>query len=144
MWKNYSFNKVYALILCMVIMIAMTSGGCSFKDTSVKKVADLEYTVVEDEDVPKELKKIIDEKKENPLRLTYSTKDYMYIVAGYGIQTTSGYSIRLNELYLGENAIYVDTNLIGPSKNETVSETPTTPYIVIKIEKRDEAVVFNV
>ena len=146
MWKK-SINRirnVYKIYLLIAAAMILMLSGCSFSNTSVKKVADLDYTVVEDEDVPKELKKIIDDKKENSLRLTYSTKDYMYIVAGYGVQPTSGYSIRLNEIYLGENAIYVDTNLIGPSKSETVSENPTTPYIVIKIEKRDEAVVFNV
>ena len=136
-------KKVLTLFLFLTLFIG-TLCACSIKDTSSKKVQDLDYTVVEDEDVPKELKKIIDSKKESVLRLTYTTKDYLYIVAGYGTQPTSGYSIRLNSIYLGENAIYVDTNLIGPSKSENVSQNPTMPYIVIKIEKRDETVVFNV
>ena len=130
------------MIIIAVITIILIS--CKITGTSSKKVSDLDYTVVEDQDVPTELMKIIDEKKQNSLRLTYSTKDYIYIVAGYGSQPTSGYSIRLNEVYLGQNAIYIDTNLIGPSKGEEVNENATYPYIVIKIEKRDDPVVFNI
>ena len=76
--------------------------------------------------------------------MTYTTKDYTYLVAGYGTQPTSGYSISVDDVYLGENAIYVNVNLLGPEKDEQVTETATTPYIVIKIEKREESVIFNV
>ena len=76
--------------------------------------------------------------------MTYTTKDYTYIVVGYGTQETSGYSIKVNDLYLGKNAIYVDVSLMGPAADETVSETKTMPYIVLKIEKRDETVIFRI
>jgi len=133
-----------AIILIIIVALAVILISCKITGTSSTKVADLDYTVVEDQDVPTELMKIIDEKKQNSLRLTYSTKDYIYIVAGYGTQLTSGYSIRLNEVYLGQNAIYVDTNLVGPTKSEEVNKAETYPYIVIKIEKRDDPVVFNI
>ena len=103
----------------------------------------MDYTVVESVDVPVELQKLIDEKKANTLRLTFTTKDYTYIVAGYGTQQTSGYSIRVNDVYLGNNAVYAEFTLIGPAASESVTEVKTTPYIVLKIEKRDESVVFN-
>ena len=139
--KIVLYGAIVFIIIAIAIIILIS---CKITGTSSKKVSDLDYTVVEDQDVPPELMKIIDEKKENSLRLTYSTKDYIYIVAGYGTQHTSGYSIRLNEIYLGQNAIYVDTNLIGPTKSEEVNKTETYPYIVIKIEKRDDPVVFNI
>ena len=44
----------------------------------------------------------------------------------------------------GKNAIYVDVSLIGPAAGEQVNEMPTTPYIVIKIEKREEPVIFKI
>ena len=111
-------------------MLGMT--GCSLRETSPKRVAEIPYTVVEEADVPKELLEIIDSRKQNKLRLTYATKDYLYIVAGFGEQKTSGYSIRLNDIYLGENAIYMDINLLGPAKSENISQTVTYPYIVVK------------
>lgn len=140
-------NKKWLVLTAILVVIAaaiLIVISCKITGTSSKKVADLDYTVVEDQDVPAELMKIIKDKKQNALRLTYSTKDYIYIVAGYGAQPTSGYSIRMNQIYLGENAIYLDTNLIGPAKGEEVNEKESFPYIVIKIEKRDEPVVFNI
>jgi len=144
MQRNKKVMLYGAMILIIIAVITIILISCKITGTSSKKVSDLDYTVVEDQDVPTELMKIIDEKKQNSLRLTYSTKDYIYIVAGYGTQSSSGYSIRLNEVYLGQNAIYIDTNLIGPSKGEEVNENATYPYIVIKIEKRDDPVVFNI
>ena len=144
MQRNKKIMLYAAIILIIIVALAVILISCKITGTSSTKVADLDYTVVEDQDVPTELMKIIDEKKENSLRLTYSTKDYIYIVAGYGTQHTSGYSIRLNEIYLGQNAIYVDTNLVGPTKSEEVNKAETYPYIVIKIEKRDDPVVFNI
>ena len=144
MQRNKKVMLYAAIILIIIVALAVILISCKITGTSSTKVADLDYTVVEDQDVPTELMKIINEKKQNSLRLTYSTKDYIYIVAGYGTQLTSGYSIRLNEVYLGQNAIYVDTNLVGPTKSEEVNKAETYPYIVIKIEKRDDPVVFNI
>lgn len=124
-------------------MVLGMLAGCGFSKTSPKMVEKLDYTVVEDEDVPKELLEMIDAKKENQLKLTYATNEYLYIVAGYGTQETSGYSIRLDKLYMGENAIYIKTSLIGPQKNENVTKIKTFPYIVVKIEHREEPVIFE-
>lgn len=145
--KNRGYNgtlvvKVLAIIL--IIVAAYFMAGCSATDMGSNKVSELDYTVVEDADLPVELKKLIDEKKENTLRMTYTTKDYTYMVVGYGAQETSGYSIRVNDVYLGENSVCMDVSLIGPAADEPVSETKTTPYIVVKIEKREEPVMFKI
>ena len=144
MQRNKKIVLYGVIILFIIAVVTIIIISCKITGTSSKKVEDLDYTVVEDQDVPTELMKIINEKMKNNLRLTYSTKDYIYIVAGYGTQSTSGYSIKVNEVYLGQNAIYIDTNLIGPSKGEEVDKNETYPYIVIKVEKRDEPVVFNI
>lgn len=134
---------VCAIGICMCLVVAEILSGCSSQQIGSDKKESLDYTVVESVDVPVELQKLIDEKKANTLRLTFTTKDYTYIVAGYGTQQTSGYSIRVNDVYLGNNAVYADFTLIGPAASESVTEVKTTPYIVLKIEKRDESVVFN-
>lgn len=134
---------ICASMLFLVILGAVPLTACSVTSRDSDKEASLDYTVVESEDVPVELQKLIDEKKASTLRLTFTTKDYTYIVAGYGTQKTSGYSIRVNDVYLGSNAVYADFTLLGPTASEAVTEIKTTPYIVIKIEKREESVVFN-
>jgi hypothetical protein len=132
-----------ALLLTITITAMLGLIGCKAENTDIKKLEDLEFTVVEDADIPGELKEIIDEKKEEPFKLSYSNKDYLYIVVGYGKQNSGGYSISVDELYLTSNAIYIDTNLIGPSQEDMVSQGVTYPYVVVKLEFRDERVVFE-
>ena len=62
---------------------------------------------------------------------------------GYGTQQTNGYSISVEELYETRNAIYINTNLLGPAKGEAVSEVESYPYIVVKIDYLDKSVVFE-
>jgi hypothetical protein len=140
---EFLFVKAKFIALIILTAFIVTLSGCNAFDSSSSKVSELDYTVVEDRDLPTELKKLIDSKKENTIRLTYTTKDYIYLVAGYGQQPTSGYSIRVNDVYLGTDAIYVDVDLIGPESGEQVTELPTAPVIVLKMEKRDEPVVFQ-
>lgn len=127
----------YALLLCFAL------SACKSNQGEENKIKDLEFTVVEDADLPEKLAKIIEEKKVNPFKLTYSNEDYLYIVQGFGGQKSGGYSISVNDLYLTENAIHVKTNLIGPNKDEPVSPNITYPYVVIKTEFLDKSVVFK-
>lgn len=142
-WRGTARMVVTAVLAVLLSVWIVPLSGCSMIRKDSDKVSELDYTVVEDQDLPIELKKLIDSKKSNTIRLTYATKDYTYIVVGYGTQPTSGYSIRVNDIYIGTNAIYVDVDLLGPESGEQVTELPTTPYIVLKIEKREESVVFR-
>lgn len=130
-------------LLLIIVVTAISTAGCKTVNTDTKKQKDLEFTVVEDADIPGELKEIIDEKKESPFKLSYSNKDYLYIVVGYGKQNSGGYSISVDQLYSTSNAIYIDTNLIGPSKDDLVSQGVTYPYVVVKLEFLDKNVVFE-
>ncbi len=131
----------YAAILsCCLVVLA---GGCKAQNTSPKKVRDLDFTVVEEKDVPQELKNAMDEKAQKPYKLTYTDDQFLYIAVGYGEQRTGGYSITVDNLYLTKNAVYIGTNLIGPGKDEMVSQAVTYPYIVVKTEALDVSVVFE-
>ncbi len=137
-------KRARTVILILTVIIAVLSfTGCKAENTDVKKLKDLDFTVVEDADVPGELKEIIDEKKEEPFRLSYSNKDNLYIVVGYGKQNSGGYSITVDDLYLTKNAIYINTNLMGPSQDDFVSQGVTYPYVVVKLEYMDYKVVFD-
>ena len=136
-------RSAIAVLLLTIILVSTALTGCKSVNTDVKKIKDLEFTVVEDPDVPGELKEFIDEKKAVPFKMTYTNKDSLYIVVGYGEQRTGGYSVTVDELYLTKNAIYINTNLVGPSKDASVSQSLTYPYVVVKLERRDEKVVFE-
>ncbi len=130
----------------IVLTIGLTSlllVSCSSNKSKPDKLKGLEFTVVEDADVPEKLMEAINEKKSQPFKTTYSDEEYLYIAVGYGEKPTGGYSISVDEFYLTDNAIYVDTNLIGPSQEEFVSNAVTYPYVVLKTEFTDKRVLFD-
>jgi len=128
-----------AFVLCLVLFTV----GCSTKENSLEKLKDLEFTVVDEEDIPEEMKSQIDENKGKLLKTTYADKGALYICEGYGEQPTSGYSIEVTDCYETKNAIYIHTNLLGPDTDEEVVDQPTYPYIVIKMEYNEKNVVFD-
>ena len=117
--------------------------GCSIREEDSVKLRDLEFTLVSEERLPEELKTMIEEKKQEPFKFTYTDQENLYLCIGYGEQATGGYSITVNELYLMENAIYVHTNLLGPSPKEKENPAVSYPYVVIKTENLDKNVVFE-
>lgn len=138
--KGILMKRLSLLLICLITIILT---GCKSEKADVKKIKDLEFTVVEDADVPEELMAMVNEKKTEAFKMTFKTEDYLYIIVGYGAKPSGGYSIAVNEVYLTSNAIYFDTDLIGPEESETVSEAITYPYIVAKIERIDKRVVFK-
>lgn len=132
---------ILAISICMSLVLLAT--GCSAETLSTEKLRDIDFTVVDEDDIPEALEEMIDEKEEKPFKLTYADNGDLYIAVGYGQQPTTGYSIQVKELYESENAIYIHTNLIGPAKDEKIVERETEPYIVIKTEYIDKNVVFQ-
>lgn len=129
--------------LAMWVLVVRTLSGCTFNKDNGDKVRDLEFTVVADADIPQELRQIIAEKQQSPFKLTYSDDNNLYIVVGYGKQASGGYSIAVNELYLTDNSIVLDTELIGPEKGDNTGTEPSYPFIVIKTEMSELPVVFQ-
>lgn len=141
MIKKGSAKKFLALLgICALLF---SSAGCSVGGADIKKLRDVEYTVVAEPDIPEELKKAIEEKKEEQFQFIYQSGDDLYIAKGYGVQQTSGYSIQAKELYLAEECLVFDTELTGPGEGASVQEMNTYPYIVIKTEYMDKNVIFQ-
>lgn len=128
------------LIGLFLLLLGVMS--CGFEKNNTTKLRDLDYTVLEEEEVPEELKVMIEEKKEGEFKLTYTYDGYLYVARGFGMQETGGYSIQMKELYLTENAIYFDAELLGPTREEAIGAV-SYPYIVIKTEAMDRNVVFK-
>ena len=140
--KQRRFARIF--VIFYLIAMCLMLFGCKKDETEIKKIRDLEFTVVEEADLPENLLKTINEKKDKPFTFSYFIDtDYLYICVFYGAQKSGGYSITLDELYLADNAIYIDTNLLGPSKDDVVTQVVTYPYIVVKIEYIDKVVAFN-
>ncbi len=138
--SNATSNLCKLSILVISLLIFIT--GCSLKKQDDKKLRDIDFTIVTQENIPDEVKSIINECDGQYFRKTFSNNENTYIIISYGDQPTTGYSISVRELYEAENAIYVKTTLSGPSKTESVSQVVTCPYVVIKMEYSDKNVVF--
>lgn len=134
-WKS-------AVIASVLFLLAVLMAGCG-GDKTDDKVRDLEFTVVGQNEIPQELQQIIEQKKREPFRLTYTSGQDLYIAAGYGEQKTGGYSIQVPELYLTENSITIKTELKGPEKNEQTGQESSYPFVVVKMELMEEPVVFK-
>jgi len=139
----FGFRYKKVMIGVAVLMISFLFTGCTLMSEERVKLRDLEFTVLSEEKIPAELKTIIEEKKGEPFKLTYSDNEHLYISIGYGEQATGGYSIAVNELYLTDNAVYVNTTLLGPEASEKSTQAPSFPYIVIKTEYLEETVIFE-
>ena len=138
----YEYQKriVSVFLVCLMCMAVF---ACGKKQDTMEKIKDLECTIIPEDNLPEELFNMIEQKKENAFKITFEDKGFLYICVGYGTQETGGYSIALNELYETSNAIYVDTNLIGPAPEEKGNPVASYPYIVIKTEFIDKPVVFD-
>lgn len=135
--------KVKKGIIVLMIGLILLLVSCDSSKSKPDKLKGLEFTVVEDADVPEKLMEAINDKKSQPFKTTYSDEEYLYIAVGYGEKPTGGYSISVDEFYLTDNAIYLDTNLIGPSQEEFLSNAVTYPYVVLKTEFTDKRVLFD-
>lgn len=130
----------YGILFAAMVFVLC---GCTQKQAKAEKIKDLEFTVVSEEGLPDELRSGLEEKKKEEFKATYADKKYLYIAVGYGEQSSGGYSITVNDLYLTENAVYIDTNLCGPTPKEAENKGASYPYVVVKLEYIDRAVVFD-
>lgn len=104
---------------------------------------DLDFTVCEEGRLPDELVELIEEKKAEPFKLTFTTREYMYIVVGYGAQQRGGCSVTVNSLYRTTQAVYIDTNLIGVEGETIQIDGMTYPYVAVKCENQNLPVVYE-
>ena len=133
-------------MMCLGILLTllmMTAGGCKVEEKDDAKVSDMKFTVISEKELPDELKKIIEEKKQKEMKLTYMSGDKLYIVRGYGVQKTGGYSIQVKDLYQAKNAVYFKSEMIGPGENDVSEKVESYPYIVVSTEKTEDIVVFE-
>jgi hypothetical protein len=135
-------NKKRVLLLLLAFLLAYIA-GCGGQVKKPEKIKDVEYTVQEESLVPEELLAKMKEKQKEPFQMTYATDGYLYIAKGYGTQNTSGYSIRVLELYESVEGIFFSSELIGPGKEEPVLQVETYPYIVVKLKDLGMDVIFQ-
>ncbi|MCD8130733.1 MAG: protease complex subunit PrcB family protein [Lachnospiraceae bacterium] len=139
-----SLKGRYSLLLlavCICVMALLTACSVSEVNSGAgEKVEDLDYTILDEDRIPEELLPLIEERYEEAFQMTYTDNEYLYVCIGYGKQDNSGYTIVVNDFFLGENGVLVDTSLLGPAAGEERINEAQYPYIVLRTEAFEEEV----
>jgi len=130
-------------IMAVLVLGCIGFTGCHKEGEDSRKVQDLEFTVVGENEIPQALTELIGKKREKPFKLTYADGQDMYIVIGEGPQTGGGYSVVVKELYLTDNSIVIRTELLGPQKGEATGTDTSYPVLIVKTGFMEEPVVFQ-
>lgn len=126
-----------------VFIIIMLSGCSQRKAIPESERTEIDFTIVEERDIPEKLLEIIEGNKKEEMRLSYTDEENLYLVRGYGQQKTGGYSIAVAECTEDEKTIWFDTRLLGPENQEMLSEDPSCPYLVVRIEMREKEIMID-
>ena len=115
--KNTWFISI--IILTGLLILGLQMQGCDFKIIPQEQERrEVEFVIVSSECIPDAVATLIEDRKEEEIKLTYVDGQDRYLIIGYGKQNCGGYSIYIKDLYATENAVYVDTCLLGPSKEK--------------------------
>ena len=145
-------------MILVLVALACVSSGC--RKQEAREGQDLDFTVCAETELPDDLRQIIEEKKLHAFQMSYTTKDHLYIVVGYGEHDRTNLCVVVEELYKTDRAIYIKTDLkteaemegdisgvaSGTDSNTPDGQTGTSsmyPYIVIRLP-RLELPVLNV
>lgn len=132
MKKTFAIRRL--LLFFAAFALVFPVAGCGEEKAEYEKTGTVDYTVVEEADVPTELMEIIKEKKSGEFKLTYLAEDALYVARGYGEQPSGGYSIAVEDLYLSGTDLCIRTTLIGPAADEKVTTAVTYPFLVLKLQ----------
>ncbi len=134
-------------MILVLVALACVSSGC--RKEAARERQELDFTVCAQTELPDDLRGLIEEKKLHAFQLSYTTKEHLYIVVGYGEHDRTNLCVVVEELYKTDRAIYVKTNLktmesmegAGDGQSGEASridaEPSMYPYIVIRLPRMD-------
>ena len=135
-------RKSCLLIVLSGLLLCLCLCACSAEVLHREEGRQLDFTVTARSELPEEVEAVLDEK----LGTAFETA-CQYLICGYPVQESGGYSIRVNHLTATKDAIYFQAELIGPGSDETAgsteNSTSTAPWLVVKTEYLDLPVIFE-
>lgn len=135
-----SFLELSILFFLTTLLLAGCGNAKKIDEENSQK---LDFTVVKEIDYPEELSKMLESKKKDIFKFTYSDGENLYLCVGYGTKDSGGFSIVVDHLLQTDSGIHMKTTLKGPASEEERSSAITYPCIVIKTEFIDEPVMFE-
>ena len=102
-------KKLFLYILLPAVVCSFSA--CSIEKMEDEKKRDLAYTVIEQDEMPQELKEQIEKEEKNVFGITYADQGILYAARGFGEKKTDGYHAEVTACYETEDTIYVITEL---------------------------------
>ena len=96
-WKQH-WNRKQLLPIALLAGMILALTGCTMPGSGETKREQVDFTVVNEERLPEELAQLLEGKKTEPFKLTYTDGSFLYLCIGYGEQETGGYSVSVKEL----------------------------------------------
>ena len=146
LYNRCRMKRMLSVIIAVICGCVLILGiqGCNFKIIpEEQEKREVEFVIVSEECLPKEVLQLIENRKNEVIKLTYVDENNRYIIIGYGKQKTGGYSIYIKDFYATDNALYVDTCLMGPKTKNKTKECPSYPVIVLQTSELGLPVVFK-
>lgn len=140
-WLKMQLQKM-AFKMTVLSLVCILS-GCGMIMEEGEERTKVEFTVVEQDEIPEEVKELIEEHKTEEMQIVFEDNGFFYGVRGYGQQETGGYSIAVDECTETEEYVYIATTLIGPEQVEALQKAPSYPVVVVKFEKREKEIIFE-
>lgn len=124
-----------------VIFAVCSLMGCRSITKTQEGHVPVKYEIVEEADIPDDMKEEIEQKKEKPFRIVYREPEALYIGEGYGKKDCRGYCVEWVECAVAEEALYIETTLHGPGGDGVACESEYA-YSVIKMEENGKPIMF--
>lgn len=138
-------KKRLLLMVFQMTVLSLTGilSGCGMILEEGEERTEVEFTVVKQEEIPEEVKNLIETHREEEMQIVYEDNGFFYGIRGYGQQETGGYSIAVDECTETADYVFIATTLIGPNQAETLQKAPSYPVVVVKFEKREKEIIFE-
>lgn len=131
-------KKQSIMLLCMALFLIFC--GCRTLNKE-EAVQELDYEMIAEDEIPEEMKAVIEQKKRGSFQITFEEDGTLYIGQGYGEKNQEGYEIIVDICRYSENFVYFHTILNGPME-EAKEKSPTYPYLVVRCRQAGKEVVF--
>ena len=127
----------------MITLLTLSIVGCGMMKQKKVEGTEVDYTVVKKADYPQEITEFIELKRQEKFQVSFQCQDSLYLVKGYGIQSTGGYSIQVEYIKETGDELHIKTKLIGPNASEPHLDAMSCPILVVKMESRDKKIIFD-
>lgn len=131
------------MLLCILCIVGLCACQKEEMVPDYMSAPDLAFEIVTGQDVPQKVNEKIFQKQKEQFGFTYRDGDTMYIILGFGIQPTGGYSIQIVALKDTEDKIVVEANLVAPQPEDVVSDRESYPFIILKVQESQKNVQFR-